>query len=150
MFEVENTTANGETSSRGSGVDPGEDRTLENDEGDLYVEIEHCEAASQIAANGGFEGRTEGPDESRGLTELEEAQHGLGIADQEGLDVDSQVRLNIRKRQPVGEAARQGCSDPEEEKRLSSGSPFPRSPRSTSREATPTSHGRSLFRVAWT
>ena len=87
VFEVENMTANGETSSRGSGVDPGDYRTLENDEGDLYVEIEHCEAASQIAANGGFEGRTEGPGESRGLAELDEAQHGLGIADQEGLDV---------------------------------------------------------------
>ena len=113
VFEVENMTANGETSSRGSGVDPGDYRTLENDEGDLYVEIEHCEAASQIAANGGFEGRTEGPVESRGLAELEEAQHGLGITDQEGLDVDSQVRLNIRKRQPVDGAAKQGCSDPE-------------------------------------
>ena len=78
---AENTTANNDTSPVGGGVSPGEDRTLEDDDDDLYVEVEHCDTASQLAANGGFEGRNEGPGDNRGLVELGEVQHGLGMVD---------------------------------------------------------------------
>ena len=39
--------------------------TLKDEDGDLYVEMEHCEAASQIADDGGFDGCAEGPGETQ-------------------------------------------------------------------------------------
>ena len=109
-----NTTANGETTPVGSGVDPGEVDTLEDSFDSLYIEIEECEGASLPGVGGGNIARTDGPGGVPNQASQAVKKHGLGGTGAEAQDVDSQVRVNPRHRRMVSVAEHEDTGGHEE------------------------------------